>query len=176
MLQSNSKPLTAAVVFRPCNEMEDESDWHCAKGYCQCNTTSVIPPVRKAMSVKRRCLQRLSQNTPHWQILRKELHPPEGKLVDFNLFSWVWHYQLPQLMEQTISAGSSVQWRMCLRTCRSAHSRIRGFWRASLTQRCLLQWLLPAASLHKMLWNRNLWGLGKWDIWIAGRWWASHAR
>lgn len=56
MPQSNCKPLTAAAVFRPCSEMEDESDWLCAKGYCQCNITSMIPPVRKAMSVKRRCL------------------------------------------------------------------------------------------------------------------------
>lgn len=56
MPQSNCKPLTAAAVFRPCSEMEDESDWLRAKRYCQCNTTSVIPPVRKAMSVKRRCL------------------------------------------------------------------------------------------------------------------------
>lgn len=97
MLQSNCKPLTAAAVFRPCNEMEDESDWHCAKGYCQCNTTSVIPPVRKAMSVKRRCLGRLSQNMPQWQISRKELHPLEGKLIDLNLFVWGWHCQLQSL-------------------------------------------------------------------------------
>lgn len=105
MLQSNSEPLTAAAVFRACNEMEDESEWHCAKGYCQCNTTSVTAPVRKAMSVKRRCLERLSQNMPHWQIWRKELHPPEGKLVGLNLFSWVGHYQLPQLSEQPQSAA-----------------------------------------------------------------------
>lgn len=104
MLQSNCKPLTAAAVLRPCNEMEDESDWHCAKGYCQCNTTSVIPPVRKAMSVKRRCLGRLSQNMPQWQTSRKELHPLEGKLIDLNLFIWVWHCQLHHLNGQTMSA------------------------------------------------------------------------
>lgn len=104
MLQSNCKPLTAAAVFRPCNEMEDESDRHCAKGYCQCNTTSAIPPVRKAMSVKRRWLERLDQNIPQWQISRKKLHPLEGKLVVLTLFIWVSHCQLLLLIGQTVSA------------------------------------------------------------------------
>lgn len=42
---------------------------------------------------------------PHLQTSRKELHPPEGKLVDLNLFSWVWHYQFSQMNEQMVSAA-----------------------------------------------------------------------
>lgn len=126
MLQSNCKPLTAAAVFGPSNEMEDESDWHCAKGYCQCNTTSVIPPVSKAMSVKRRCLERLSQNMPQWQISRKELHTLEGKLVDLNLFVWFQHCQPHWLNGQTVSATQCFLGTY-LKMCTSAGSKNNGF-------------------------------------------------
>lgn len=175
MLQSNSKPLTAAAVFRACNEMEDESDWHCAKGYCQGNTTSVTAPVRKAMSVRRRCLERLSQNMPHWQICRKELHPPEGKLVGLNLFSWVRHYQLPQLNGQPKSAVQCPLQNVLedMQVCSWQNQQV---WRSSLTQRSFLQCLLPAASLQEMLGKRSMWGLGRWDRWTALKLWAARAR